>query len=86
MKCPYCNKEFSSREIKIRSTPENRYYWGVPIKILSDELGYTRSEIHEVLKAMFLSDVIHLKTKDKIKEVTIVKSTADLKTVENETT
>jgi hypothetical protein len=38
-----------------RSNSENRYYWGVVIKILSDEFGYLPDEMHEVLKRLFLA-------------------------------
>lgn len=85
MKCPFCKKYINLREEKIRSLPQSKYYWGVCIKILSDELGYTDEEIHEVCKSMFLKDVIHLKTKGGgLKEVVIVKSTRDLTTIEFE--
>ena len=36
-----------------RSTEQNSYYWGVVLKILSDELGYTADELHELLLAKF---------------------------------
>lgn len=61
---------------KIRSHNENRYYWGVVIRILSAELGYSDDEMHEALKWKFL----------RIKENSIptVKSTANLSTTEFE--
>lgn len=37
-----------------RSDNQNRYYWGVVIKLLADELGYLPEEMHEVLKQKFL--------------------------------
>ena len=37
-----------------RTNPENRYYHGVIVKILSDELGYSREEMHQALKFKFL--------------------------------
>lgn len=39
---------------KTRSDNQNRYYWGVVIKLLCDELGYSDEEMHEVLKQRFL--------------------------------
>ena len=84
MKCPFCSKEFSVKDANIRSTPENRYMWGVVIEILSTELGYTKNEIHEILKAMFLSEVKFLKTKEGVSEVRIPRSTTELTTVEFE--
>jgi len=40
---------------KNRSDNQNRYYWGVVVKILSDELGFEPDEMHEVLKQKFLT-------------------------------
>ncbi len=37
-----------------RSENQNRYYWGVVIKMLTEELGYLPEEMHEVLKQKFL--------------------------------
>jgi len=38
-----------------RSDNQNRYYWGVVIKLLCDEIGYLPEEMHEILKQKFLS-------------------------------
>ena len=38
-----------------RSQNQNRYYWGVVMKLLSDELGYLPDEMHEVMKQKFLN-------------------------------
>lgn len=78
MICPYCHKEFSAKEEKMRSLQENKYYWGVIVKILSSELGYTRDETHEILKELFLRELKFLKTKDGVEEVWITKSTTKL--------
>lgn len=40
-----------------RSLQQNSYYFGVVIKILSDELGYSRDEMHDVLKGKFLGEL-----------------------------
>lgn len=37
-----------------RSMSQNRYYWGVIVKILGDEFGYQPDEMHEILKSKFL--------------------------------
>jgi hypothetical protein len=37
-----------------RSLAQNRYYFGVIVKLLSDHTGYTTDEMHDVLKAKFL--------------------------------
>lgn len=36
-----------------RSNNQNKYYWSVVVGTLSNELGYTPEEMHEVLKAKF---------------------------------
>ena len=61
---------------KDRSSNENRYYFGVVVKMLGDELGYTPEEMHEALKFHFL--------RDESRKLPTVKSTADLSTVEFE--
>ena len=59
-----------------RSVNQSRYYFGVIVKMLSDELGYTKGEIHEILKGKFLSDEIRVGNET----IRYSKSTADLKT------
>ena len=36
-----------------RSAAENRYYFGVVIKMIANETGYSDFEVHQQLKAMF---------------------------------
>lgn len=59
------NREFTAREGKLvqiaigdiekgRSAQQNKYLWGVVYKILSDELGYTTEEVHEICRYKFL--------------------------------
>ena len=57
-----------------RSLNLNSYYWAVVVKLLSEETGYNKDEMHEVLKSMFL------RTKYQIKGVWIhgTKSTTKL--------
>jgi hypothetical protein len=38
-----------------RSLAFNRYYWSVVIPYLALEIGYTKEEMHDVLRRMFLS-------------------------------
>lgn len=42
------------RKHATRSLAQNRLYWGVYVKVLSDHTGYDPEEIHEILKAKFL--------------------------------
>lgn len=39
---------------KARSTSQNRYYWAVVIKELSDLWGFDKEDVHEILKVKFL--------------------------------
>ena len=61
-----------------RSLEQNKYYFGVVIKILSDELGYELDEMHELLKILFNHELKYLKDV----EYAIPKSTAGLTTIE----
>lgn len=61
---------------KPRSNEQNKYYWGVVVQILSDEIGYTPDEIHDELRSRFLRE-----HGDKIDRI---KSTTELSTVEFE--
>ena len=60
---------------KTRSDNQNRYYWGVIIELLRNELGYTADEMHDALRLKFL------RVRGK---VDTIKSTAKLSTVEAE--
>lgn len=40
---------------QIRSLNQNRYYWGVVVKIISDHTGYISDEVHQILARKFLS-------------------------------
>jgi len=47
----------AQKRTKNRSNRQNRYYNGVILKILGNELGYDRDEIHEVCRRRFLLDI-----------------------------
>lgn len=69
------------RKRKHRSVQQNRYYWLVA-SMLSDHTGFTKDEIHAILKSKFLRT-------EKVNEDTgsvyeYVKSTTELTTVEYE--
>ncbi len=57
-----------------RSLSQNKYYWGVVIKIISDHTGYTSDETHQILARKFLSYTNG--------EQTFVRSTTKLNTVQ----
>lgn len=84
MKCPFCNKEFLTKQAIIRSTPQNKYYWGVVVELLSTDLGYSKFEIHEILKWKFLREPKYIKTTEGVQEIWIPKSTTKLTTKEFE--
>lgn len=58
---------------KTRSLEQNAYYWGVVVKILAGETGYTKDEMHEALKVKFL-------TYENVKGIPTVLSTTKLNT------
>ncbi|HNC13938.1 MAG TPA: hypothetical protein PLF59_19310, partial [Cyclobacteriaceae bacterium] len=69
------------RKKKHRSVQQNRYYWLV-VTILSDYTGFTKDEMHSILRSKFLRA-------EKVNEDTgvvyeYVKSTTELTTVEYE--
>lgn len=61
----------------LRSVEQNRYYWGIVIKLLADYTGYTKEEMHEALKYKFLRY-------ENVPGLPTVLSTTQLSTVEFE--
>lgn len=82
----YCLSIKSAKEEEIRSNRQNRYLWGVPYKLLSEHLGYTIEEIHDICKYKFLSrpEIIHNIIKHRDEEIVITKSTTILNTADFE--
>ena len=65
------------RKTKARSSRQNKYYWGIIVPMIAQEVGYDfNTEAHEALKFMFLRQ-----TKNGL---TSLRSTSDLKTTEFE--
>lgn len=85
MKCPICKCEFTPN-LKNRSTQENRYYFGVVVKALSELTGFNPDEMHEILKHKFLKKSVWITNIEKgtVEEVVITQSTTELTTVEFE--
>ena len=54
-------KSFEGKRIELilrerqagRSDEANKYYWAIPVAILSEHLGYEPEELHEILKNQF---------------------------------
>ena len=59
-----------------RSDNQNRYYWGVVIKLLSETTGYLDTEMHDALRMLFLRDMNKL--------IPTLRSTTSLTTAEFE--
>lgn len=77
--CPKCRFEWKST---IRSNPQNSYYWGVVIELISEHTGFTLDEVHEILKHKFLAKRVFIKSAQEYVDIT--KSTTILSTVEME--
>ena len=74
-------KDYSQRSIQ-----QNRYYWGVVVKMLCEHTGHSDNEMHELMKCRFLKKRIDIKVKgidsvEKIERYIIVKSSTALDTV-----
>ena len=63
-----------SKRKKIRSNQQNRAWWGIPVKIISDYTGHSPEDIHYFLRQKFLSN-----PEDELK---IPRSTTSLSTIE----
>lgn len=50
-----------------RSNQQNKYYWGVVLEIISEYTGYSPEEVHEMMRAKFLSHVLKMKIKRRAK-------------------
>ena len=50
--CPYCKNSFDL--LNPRTNPQNRYYFGTVLGLISQEIGHTPDECHEIFKAKFL--------------------------------
>lgn len=66
------------------SIQQRRYLFGVIYKILSEELGYSVDEIHEICKMKFLSKTTFVPTTENYESIKIPKSTTELNTIEFE--
>jgi hypothetical protein len=63
-----------------RTTAQNKYYWGVVVKLISQHTGHDTEQIHELLKQMF-SPKWYLRATAPI-EISIPTSTTRLDTLE----
>lgn len=57
-------KDFEGKNIELsirqnsdsRTNPQNAYYWGVVLKLISESTGYTDDELHVIFKQKYLID------------------------------
>lgn len=71
-----CKVSITIQRIKSRrSFHQNKYYW-IVVGIIASEVGYTKDELHEVLKYKFLKKELPNKITGEIE--TIIRSTTDL--------
>lgn len=63
-----------------RTLAENRYYWGVIVSMLAEEIGIVPDDAHELLKGMFLKAGVEVEGR----RYEIVRSTASLSVSEFE--
>lgn len=68
------------KQARYRTSPQNRYYWGVVLAMFAEFTGHTDKEIHAWMKSEFLT--YDEPFRDKVLHIT--RSTADLSTVEFE--
>ena len=61
-----------------RSLPQNKYYWGVVILLISEATGFSRDEAHDSMRAKFLTDMVE----GRKTSLPRIKSTTELSTVE----
>ena len=59
---------------KHRSIQQNKFLWAVPYQLISEATGYTREEVHDAMRLMFL--------KDEERAIPTLKSTTSLSTIE----
>lgn len=59
---------------KDRSYKQNRFLWGICYELISEATGYTREEIHDSMRMMFL--------RDEDRKIPTLKSTTTLSTLE----
>ncbi len=78
---PKCKRCGYSPSGKSRSSPQNKYYWGVVIQTLSEETGYEVNEMHEIIKHKFLTEHRIVKgNKGQVLQMQLSGSTASLDT------
>jgi hypothetical protein len=82
MRCPNCGLIIG--EQKHRSNPQNSYFHGIVLPILAENTGHTVRELKNIVKSMFLQDEFMLKTKNGVREMSVIRDTSELTTVEFE--
>lgn len=66
-----------------RSLSQNSYYWGIVLKMLSDELWYEIDDVHEVMLEKFATKKVRLKKDKRVKLIKTIRS-KEMTTIEFE--
>lgn len=51
--CPRCRGAGVVKRKKIRSLEQNKYYWGVVVLMIAEQMGEDKETVHEILKNKF---------------------------------
>ncbi len=93
--CPYDSTAFrlsfaklEGKEVEVvvrkkkkhRSNPQNKYYWGIVIDIVSGATGFTPQEAHDAMRYKFLAEISDMPNNNG--RLVKSKSTSELTTVE----
>lgn len=68
-----------------RTNAQNRYYWGVVVKMISEATGQDDDDIHEFLKGRFNAvdfDIPNKETGEVIEKATIGRTTTKMTTIQ----
>jgi hypothetical protein len=66
------------KEQKERTNQQSKYLFGVVYQLISEETGYSKEEVHEMMKSIYLKDNKVVNNK----RYTVIRSTSSLTTVE----
>ena len=85
LKDPVPDGRYSIKKYRrVRSEQQNRYYWGFLVKPMLRKTGYSKEEMHNVLKHECNLKIKMIETLKGVREIHFVGSTAELETGEFE--
>jgi len=81
LKDPVPDGRYSIKKYRpVRSPQQNRYYWGFLVKPLCKKIGYSKEEMHDILKHECNLQIKMIETLTGVREFRFVGSTADMPT------